>query len=105
FPLFTFHVPLPLLSHSLPLSAPLQSAMSSSIGTYLVLVTAGLSLTYLSFLLYTAYGLGALRVAAPFIGTIALVFAAAHCLDKAQHAEDAKTEAASLERASGAGAG
>lgn len=54
--------------------------MSSSIGTYLVLVTAGLSLTYLSFLLYTAYGLGALRVAAPFIGTIALVFG--ECLSR-----------------------
>lgn len=48
--------------------------MSSSVATYLVLVTAGLSVTYLGFLLYSAYGLGALRVAAPFIGTVAIVF-------------------------------
>ncbi|CAM9725764.1 unnamed protein product [Scytosiphon promiscuus] len=48
--------------------------MSSSVATYLVLVTAAMSVTYLGFLLYTAFGMGAFKAAAPFIGTIALVF-------------------------------
>ncbi|CAM9648142.1 unnamed protein product [Ectocarpus fasciculatus] len=38
--------------------------------------------------MYSAYGLGALKAAAPFVGTVALVFAAAHCLDRAHEAED-----------------
>lgn len=48
--------------------------MNSSISTYLVLVTAAFSVTYLGFLMYSAFGLGALQAAAPFIGTISLVF-------------------------------
>lgn len=48
--------------------------MSSSAATYLVLVTVALSVTYLSFLMYSAYGLGAVKAAAPFVGTVALVF-------------------------------
>ncbi|CAM9725982.1 unnamed protein product [Ectocarpus sp. 8 AP-2014] len=63
--------------------------MSSSAATYLVLVTVALSVTYLSFLMYSAYGLGAVKAAAPFAGTVALVFAVAHCLDRAHEAEDA----------------
>ncbi|CAB1102363.1 unnamed protein product [Ectocarpus sp. CCAP 1310/34] len=62
--------------------------MSSSAATYLVLVTVALSVTYLSFLMYSAYGLGAVKAAAPFVGTVALVFAVAHCLDRAHEAED-----------------
>lgn len=48
--------------------------MSSSAAAYLVLITAGLSVTYLSYLMYAAYGLGALKAAAPFIGSVAIVF-------------------------------
>lgn len=48
--------------------------MSSSVATYLVLVTAGLSVTYLSYMMYAAYGLGALKAAAPFIGSVSIVF-------------------------------
>ena len=51
-----------------------QNAMSSSAATYLVLVTAGLSVTYLSYMMYAAYGLGALKAVAPFIGSLSIVF-------------------------------
>lgn len=66
----------------------------SSISSYIVIVAAAFSLTGLGYLLYSAYGLAALRVAAPFLGTIVLVFGAAHCLDKANEAEDAKARVA-----------
>ncbi|CAN0576207.1 unnamed protein product, partial [Ectocarpus sp. 12 AP-2014] len=39
--------------------------------------------------MYSAYGIGALKAAAPFVGTVAVVFAVAHCLDRAHEAEDA----------------
>lgn len=45
-----------------------------SIPTYIVLATASLSVTYLAFLLYSAYGFAAFKAAAPFIGTVTLVF-------------------------------
>lgn len=51
-----------------------QLTMSSSAATYLVLITAGLSVTYLSFMMYSAYGVGALKAAAPFIGSLSVVF-------------------------------
>lgn len=45
-----------------------------SIPTYIVLATASLSMTYLAFLLYSAYGFAAFKAAAPFIGTVTVVF-------------------------------
>eukprot|EP00752_Nemacystus_decipiens_P009342 g8349.t1 len=77
--------------------------MNSSVASYLVLVTAALSVTYLGYMMYAAYGLGALKAAAPFIGSISIVFGIAHCLDKAQDAEDERTKAASSGGAAGAG--
>lgn len=46
----------------------------SSIPTYVVLATASLSVTYLAFMLYSAYGFAAFKAAAPFVGTVTLVF-------------------------------
>lgn len=66
----------------------------SSISSYLVLATAAFSVTFLGFLLYSAFGLAACKAVAPFVGTIALVFCAAHCLDKANELEDAKAREA-----------
>lgn len=39
--------------------------------------------------MYTAYGLAAVKAAAPFLGTLVLVFTAAHLLDKANDTADA----------------
>eukprot|EP00903_Cladosiphon_okamuranus_P011115 g10491.t1 len=69
--------------------------MSSSVATYMVLTTAAFSVTYLSYMMYAAYGLGALKAAAPFVGSVSLVFGIAHCLDRAQDAEDERAKSAS----------
>lgn len=66
--------------------------MSSNVGTYLVLATAAFCVTFLGYLLYSSFGIAALKAAAPFIGTVVLVFAAAHALDKAKDLEDSKKE-------------
>lgn len=66
--------------------------MSSNVGTYLVIVTAAFCVTFLGYLLYTSFGVAAVKAAAPFVGTVVLVFAAAHALDKANDLEDAKKE-------------
>lgn len=46
----------------------------SSIPTYIILATVSLSVTCLTFLLYSAYGFAAFKAAAPFVGTVILVF-------------------------------
>lgn len=51
-----------------------RHTMSSSMATYLVLVTAGLSVTYLGYMMYAAFGLAAVKAVAPFIGSISVVF-------------------------------
>lgn len=51
-----------------------QNTMGSSAATYMVLITAALSVTYLSYMMYAAYGVGALKAAAPFFGSVSIVF-------------------------------
>lgn len=54
------------------------------------MVTAALALTVLVYMMYNAFGFAAFKAAAPFIGTVGLVFAVAHYLDRARELEDAK---------------
>lgn len=54
------------------------------------MVTAALALTVLVYMMYNAFGFAAFKAAAPFIGTVGLVFAVAHYLDRAKELEDAK---------------
>lgn len=77
---------------------------SSSVGTYLVLATAAFCVTFLGYLMYSSFGLAAVKMAAPFIGTVVLVFAAAHALDKAKDLEDSKKEGGIKTSAGGGGA-
>ncbi|CAM9505166.1 unnamed protein product [Ascophyllum nodosum] len=63
----------------------------NSVITYLVLVTAALALTILGYIMYSALGMAAFQAAAPFLGTLAIVFGVAHYMDKASESEDAKS--------------